>query len=272
VNPDKMIDGVAHTWCEICHQYGTYETLANRSCHGPCRFCGSRVIHDKCNPVIPHTRQFNTRATQWYPNQPLARRMEEARVGQHQPADEAYQMIRGPNLNLNPNMSTVITTASFDRVNEYHGPHREIETTTARALREAMERLERATDPEIMEEQRVNMSRRLNPLVAYIPTSPVSPRSTVSSISASSGSVEIVDRPAPEVIDLRIDEIESMFMNDVADQSAQVEAQANADAEAEEDARRSGRTVKRKKTDNAKTPTPRRDPPGPDSDKGRKPV
>ena len=26
VNPDKMIDGVPHTYCEICHQYVTYET------------------------------------------------------------------------------------------------------------------------------------------------------------------------------------------------------------------------------------------------------
>ena len=32
-------------------------------------------------------------------------------------------MYRGPNLNANPNMSTVITTASSDRVNEYHGSH-----------------------------------------------------------------------------------------------------------------------------------------------------
>ncbi|WP_371078989.1 hypothetical protein, partial [Salmonella enterica] len=65
-----------------------------------------------------------------------------------------------------------------------------------------MERLERATDPEIMDEQRVNMNRRLNPLVAYIPTSPVSPRAPM---STSSGSVEIIERPTPEVIDLSID-------------------------------------------------------------------
>jgi hypothetical protein len=206
---------------EICQQYVTYETLSNRSCDGPCRFCGSRIIHHKCNPAIPHTRQFTTRATQWYPNQPLVQRMEEARVEQHLPADESYQMYRGSNLNANPNMSTVITTASSDRVNEYHGPHREIETTTARRRREAMERLERATDPDIMDEQRVNMNRRLNPLVAYIPTSPVSPRSPM---STSSGIVEIVEGPAPEVIDLSIDEIEAMFMSDVADQTTQAAA------------------------------------------------
>ena len=157
VNPDKMIDNVPHSWCEICRQYVTSVTLSNRSCHG--RLCGSRVIHHTCNSAIPHTRQYTTRATQWYPNQPLARRMEEARLGQHLPADETYQMIRGPNQNANPNMCTVITTASTDRVNEYHGPHREIETTRARKRREAMERLERATDPEVMDEQRVNMNR-----------------------------------------------------------------------------------------------------------------
>ena len=92
--------------------------------------------------------------------------MEEARLGQHLPADDSYQIYRGPNFNVNPNMSTVITTAATDRVNEYHGSHREIETTTARRRREAMERLERATDPEIMDEQRVNMTRRLSPLIA----------------------------------------------------------------------------------------------------------
>jgi hypothetical protein len=262
-----MIDGASHTWCEICHQYVTYETLSNRSCHGPCRFCGSRVIHHKCNPTIPHTRQFTTRATQWYPNQPLARRMEEARVGQHLPADKSYQMYRGSNLNANPNMSTVITTASSDRVNENHGSHREIETTRARVRREAMERLERSTDPEIMDEQRVNMNRRLKPLVAYIPTSPVSPRSPM---STSSGSVEIVERPTPEVIDLSIDEIKAMFMSNVADQTTQAEAKAQADAEADDEARRSGKPVKHKKTDDAKKSTPRKDPPGLYPDKGRR--
>ena len=141
VKPDKMIDSIPHSWCEICHQYVTSVTLSNRSCDGPCRFCGSRVIHHKCNSAIPRTRQYTTRATQWYPNQPLARRMEEARLGQHLPADEADQMIRGPNQIANSNMCTVITTASTDRVNEYHGPHREIETTRARERREAMERL-----------------------------------------------------------------------------------------------------------------------------------
>jgi hypothetical protein len=173
-------------------------------------------------------------------------------VRQHLPADEAYQMIRGPNLNVNPSMSTVITTASLDRINENHGPHRVIETTGARAHREDMERLERATDPEIMEEKRVNMNRRLNPLTAYIPTSPVSPRSD------SFGGVEIVEGPKPEVIDLSIDVIEAMFMNDVTDQTTLAEA------------RRSGKPVKRMKTDDTNKSTERLEPPGLNSDKGRR--
>ena len=114
------------------------------------------------------------------------------------------------------------------------------------------------------------MFRRLNPLVAYIPTSPVSPRSPVSSITASSGSVEIVEGPKPDVIDLSIDEIETMFMDDVTNQTQQAEAQAKSDAEAADEDRRSGRPVKRKKNDDAKKSTPRRDPPGLDPDKGRR--
>ena len=167
-----MIDCVPHSWCKICHQYATSTTLANRSCHEPCRFCRSRVIHHKCNPAILHNRQFTTRATQRYLNQPLARRMEEARLGQHLPADEAYQMFRGPNQLANPNMCIIITSASTNRVNEYHGPHREIEPTRVRERREAMERLQRATDPEVMDEQRVNLNRKRSPITAYVPTSP----------------------------------------------------------------------------------------------------
>ena len=103
-------------------------------------------------------------------------------------------MLRGPNQLANPNMCSIITSAPSDHVNEYLGPHREIEPTSVRERRDAMERLQRATDPEVMDEQRVNMQRRLNPLTAYVPTSPVSPRSPVSD---SSGSVQIVEGPKP---------------------------------------------------------------------------
>ena len=120
-----------------------------------------------------------------------------------------------------------------------------IEPTRVRERREAMEIFQRATDPEVT----------------------VPPRSPVSD---SSGSVQIVEGPKPEVIDLSIDEIEAMFMEDVTDQTAQAEAQAKADAEAEEGARRSGKPVKRKKTDDTTKPSARKGPPGPDPDKGRR--
>ena len=124
-----------------------------------------------------------------------------------------------------------------------------------------MERLQRATDPEVMDEQHVNMKRRLNPLTAYVSKSPVYPRSPVSD---SSGSVQIVEGPKPEVIDLSIDEIEAMFMEDVTDQTTQ------AAATADEEARRSGKPVKRKKTEDTTKPQARKGPPGPDPDKSRK--
>jgi hypothetical protein len=123
---------------------------------------------------------------------------------------------------VNPNMCTVITTEDYDRVNEYLGPHREIEMTQARETREAMERLQRATDLEIMDEQRVNMNRRQTPITAYVPTLPQSPR------SKSLTSAQIVEGLKPEVIDLSIDEIEAMFMDDVTQQTTQAEAQAKA--------------------------------------------
>ena len=69
---------------------------------------------------------------------------------------------------------------------------------------------------------------------------------------------------------MSIDEIEEIFMEDVTDQTAHAEAQAKADAEAEKEARRSGKPVKRKKTDDTTKPPARKDPPGPDPDKGRR--
>ena len=68
-------------------------------------------------------------------------------------------------------------------------------------------------------------------------TSPQSPH------SKSSGSVEIVEGPKSEVIDLSIDEIEAMLMDDVTEQTTRAEAQAKADSDEEEEARRSGKPV-----------------------------
>jgi hypothetical protein len=144
--------------------------------------------------------------------------MEKERLGQHLPADEAFQMIRGPNQNANSNMCTVITTAFTDRVNEYLGPHRLIEPTQSRLRREAIERLNRATDSEVMDVERVNMNRKRTPINAYVLTSLQSLR------SKSTSSVQIVEGPKPEVIDPSIDKIVAMLMNDVTEQTTQAEA------------------------------------------------
>jgi hypothetical protein len=88
-----------------------------------------------------------------------------------------------------------------------------------------MKSLQRATDSEVMDEQRVNINRRQTPITAYVPTSPQSPRSDLS------GSVQFVEEPKPEVIDLSIDEIETMFMDNVTQQATQAETQAMADSD-----------------------------------------
>ena len=95
----------------------------------------------------------------------------------------------------------------------------------------------------------------------------MSPRSPVSD---SSGSVQIVEGHKPEVIDLSIDEIEAMFMEDITNQTTQAEAQKKAAAEVDEEARRSGKSVKRKKTDDTTKSPARKGPPGPDPDKDRR--
>ena len=69
---------------------------------------------------------------------------------------------------------------------------------------------------------------------------------------------------------MSIDEIKAIFMEDVTDQTAQADAQSKAASDAEEEARRSGKPVKRKKTDDNTKPSARKDPPGPDPDKGRR--
>jgi hypothetical protein len=81
-----------------------------------------------------------------------------------------------------------------------------------------MERLNRATDPEVMDEQRVNMNRKRTPINAYVLTSLQSLR------SKSTSSVQIVEGPKPEVIDPSIDKIVAMLMNDVTEQTTQAEA------------------------------------------------
>ena len=59
-------------------------------------------------------------------------------------------------------------------------------------------------------------------------------------------------------------------MNDVTENTTQAEAKAKADLDADEEVKRSGKPVKRKKTADTNKSTARKDPLGPDPDKGRR--
>ena len=103
----------------------------------------------------------------------------------------------------------------------------------------------RATDPDIMDEHRVNTSRKRSSPNAMITTTTTTPKSD------SSGSVQVVDKPKPEVIDLSIEDIEEMFQTDVQEQAAIAASTAKAEPDAEDEARRSGKAIKKKKHDDS---------------------
>ena len=189
----------------------------------------------------------------------------EVRQGSNLPADEEYTMVRGPDHRMNPNAFIWIRSAPLDRIAELQGPQREI---TARrppnSSQSATSRFMRATDPEIMDEHRVNTSRKRSPPKSTITTTTTTPK------SGSSGSVQVVDKPKLDVIDLSIEDIEVMFQTDVQEQTAIAAAAAKADSDAEEEAKRTGKAVKRKKSDDSNKTKSRRDSPGPDKDKGKR--
>ena len=123
----------------------------------------------------------------------------------------------------------------------------------------------RATDPNIMDEHRVNKSRKRSPPNSTTVTSTTTPKSD------SSGSVQVVDKSKPDVIDLSIEDIEDMFQTVVQEQTAITAAAAKADSDAEEEeAKRTGKAVKRKKSDDSNKTKSRRDSLGPDKDKGKR--
>ena len=142
--------------------------------------------------------------------------------------------------------------------------HREITArSTTYSSQSATSRFMRATDPEIMDEHKVNTSRkRLTPNLTSMTT-------TITSKSESSGNVQEAAKPKPEVTDLSIEDIEDMFQTDVQEQAA-IAAASKAESEAEEEARRTGNAVKRKKNDDIAKTKSRRDSPGPDKDKGKR--
>jgi len=91
--------------------------------------------------------------------------------------------------------------------------------STATATSGQHQRLQRATDPEVMGENDFNRNRRTRRQVsttftATVATTFTSPKST------SSNSVQIVPPPPPTVIDLTVESIEDMMMADVQEQKA----------------------------------------------------
>ena len=122
----------------------------------------------------------------------------------------------------------------------------------------------RATDPEIMDEHKVNTSRKRSPPNATPVTSTTTPKSD------STGSVQVVDKPKPDVIDLSIEDIEDMFQTDAQEQTAIAAAIDKANSDAEEEAKRTGKAVKRKKGEDSNKTKSRRDSPGPDKNKGKR--
>ena len=143
--------------------------------------------------------------------------------------------------------------------------HREITAmSTTYSSQSATSRFMRATDPEIMDEHKVNTSRkRLTPNLTTMTT-------TTSPKSDSSGSVQVVEKHNPEVIDLSIEDIEDMFQTDVLEQAAIAVAASKAESDAEEETKRTRKAFKRKKNDDSDKTKSRRDSPGPDKDKGKR--
>ena len=121
----------------------------------------------------------------------------------------------------------------------------------------------RATDPDIMNEHKVNTSRKRSPPNAALTTASNTLKSN------SSGSAQVVDKPKPEVIDLSIEDIEDMFQTDVQQQAAIAAAAAKAESDAEDEVKRTGKAAKKKHDDSNKTKS-RKDSPGPDKDKGKR--
>ena len=110
----------------------------------------------------------------------------------------------------------------------------------------------------------MNTSRKRSPPNSTIMTSTTTPKSD------SSGSVQVVDKPKPDVIDLSIEDIEDMFQTDVKEQTAIAAAITKANSDDEEEAKRTGKAVKRKKSEDSNKTKSRRDSPGPDKDKGKR--
>ena len=92
-------------------------------------------------------------------------------------------------------------------------------TSTATTTSVQHQRIQRATDPEVMGENDFNRTRRTRRQVLTTATTTVATMST-SPKSTSSNSVQIVPPPPPTVIDLTVESIEDLMMADVQEQKA----------------------------------------------------
>jgi hypothetical protein len=137
-------------------KYVPSRTFANESCHGACRSCGSRVLHDLCNPVIPMTRNYISRSTQWYDSAEEAMQIEtEVRQKNNLPADKQYTMVRRLDQRMNLSAFIWIRSAPLDKIAEFQRPHREMSARRRTYPRNsATSRFMRATDPNIMDEHK----------------------------------------------------------------------------------------------------------------------
>ena len=69
------------------------------------------------------TRNYISRSTQHYDTVEEAMRVEtEVRQGNNLPADEEYNMVRGPDHRINPNAFIWIRSAPLDKIAEFQGP------------------------------------------------------------------------------------------------------------------------------------------------------
>ena len=99
--------------------------------------------------------------------------------------------------------------------------------STATATSVQHQRLQCATDPEVMGENDFNRTRRMRRQVSTTATTTVATTST-SPKSTSSNSVQIVPAPLPTVIDLTVESIEEMMMADVQEQKAALDNETSA--------------------------------------------
>jgi hypothetical protein len=230
----------------------------NQLCHGFCRYCRVRILHDTCQELKPNIITYTTRATQTYrDNQgnynPYERDIKaKQRPGRSFPADSQYTMVM-PQSNQQPSAARIITTAPLTdwskgwiktheiwsrRAVHATGTTMATETTSASATNNPctatvtatttttsvqQQRLQRATYSDVIGENDFNQNRRSRRKV-----STASAHAATSPKSTSSNSVQIVQPPPFTVIDLVVESIEDLMIADVQEQKAATDNETSA--------------------------------------------